>query len=250
MSLLRNTLRKASHGMLPVVVATTTTLLLSGCSLFGGGKKSSSGDEITYVTSQTIKVKENAKNVMCNNGMALTILGVQKRPISTFAGANVILDTNDSQGVNEMSSNSIVVEIDMSITFNDNTFRQVTQASGGDEDPPSTIDEVLIPGSLIFISGKDPNGGEYRSYTIIQPETESVPSQAISNSQWKYNILREPVPEASETLNGSLLFKVNAKAQDLRFNIYSAYNNAEPLDEGAVRSGNNQQFVFDIDTIE
>lgn len=248
MGVLRNTLGRIPHSPFPIAMAMTLSFSLSGCGMFGGGK--SKGEEITYVTSQTVQVKENAKNVMCNNAMALTILGVQKRPISTFAGANVILDTNDSQGVNEMSSNSIVVEIDMSITFNDTTFRQVTQASGGDEDPPRSVEEVLIPGSLVFISGKDPNGGEYRSYTIIQPETQSAPSQAVSNSQWRYNILEEPIPEASETLNGSLLFKVNAKAEDLQFNIYSAYNNAEPLDEGAVRSGNNQRFVFNIDTIE
>lgn len=248
MGILSNTLRRISRRSLPTIMAMAISLPLSGCGPFGGGK--SNKENITYVTSQSVQVKEGAKNVMCNNAMTLTILGVQKRPISTFAGASVINDTNDSEGVNEMSSKSIVVEIDMSITFNDNTFRQITQAAGGDEDPPDQIQKVLVPGSLIFISGTDPNGGDYRSYTIIQPETEVSPSQAVSNSQWKYNILDEPIPEASETLNGSLLFKVSAKAKNLQFNIYSPYNNAEPLDEDSVRSGNNQRFVFNIDTIE
>ena len=244
--MIRSTLSRMAHGSVPMLLAGTLVLPLSGCGLFGGGNKSSN-ENITYVTSQTIKMKENANNTMCNNAMKLTVLGVQKRPISTFAGAAVINDTNDSQGINEMSSNSIVIEVDLSITFNDNTFRQVTSAAGGDEDPPEVIEEVLIPGSLIFISGTDPNGGDYRSYAIIQPEERESPSQAISNSQWKYNILAQPVPEASETLYGSLLFKVNAKAGDLKFNIYSAYNNAEPLEEESIRAGNNQQFILDID---
>lgn len=244
--MIRNTLDRIASGPVPVLVAGVLMLPLSGCGMFGGGKKSSD-ENVTYITSQTVQMKENANNTMCNNAMKLTVLGVQKRPISTFAGASVINDSNDSQGVNEMSSNSLVVEIDLSITFNDNTFRQVTQAAGGDEDPPETISEILVPGYLVFITGTDPNGGDYISYAIIQPEERESPSQAISNSQWKYNILNQPVPEASETLYGSLLFKVNANAGNLKFNIYSAYNNAEPLDEESVCMGNNQRFILDID---
>lgn len=245
MGIIKNRFGDLRHGPVPVCLAAALALPLSGC----GGGSSSSGENITYITTQTVAVKQGAANIMCNNGMTLTITGVQKRPISTFAGASVLNDTNDSQGVNEMSSTSLVVEIDMSIKFNDTTFRQVTQAAGGDEDPPSVVSDVLQPGSLIFISGTDPNGGEYRSYTTIHPESVDAPSQAISNSQWRYDILNQPIPEASATLNGSLLFKVSATAQNLQFNIFSAYNNADPLDEAAVRSGNNQQFILDIDTI-
>lgn len=247
MGIIRNTLGGARSGLLPVAVSLAAILSLSGCGPFGGSKKS---DGITYVTSQSVQVKQGAKNIMCNNGMQLMITGVQKRPISTFAGADVLLDTNDSEGVNEMSSRSIVVEVDLSITFNDTTYKQVTQAAGGDEDPPQVVSDVLVPGSLIFISGEDMNGEPYVSYTIIQPESGSVPSQAITNSQWKYSILEEPIPEASATLNGSVLFKVSATAKNLQLNIYSADNNPEPLDEESVRGGNNKRFVFDIDTIE
>jgi len=245
MSIMKRTMERLPQGPLAILVAATLSLPMSGC----GGGGGSSDEEIHYVTSQTVQVERGAKNSLCNNGMVLTITGVQKRPISTFAGAEVEFDTGDSQGVNEMSSTSIVIELDMSITFNDNNFKQVTQAAGGDEDPPETISEVLVPGSLIFITGTDPNGGDYTSYTVIKPETRNTTSQAISNAQWKYNILDEPIPEASTTLNGSLLFKVSSNAKNLQFNIYSAYNNAEPLDEASIRSGNNQRFVFNIDTI-
>lgn len=248
MGIIKRTIKRLPQGPLAALVTMAMSLPMSGCGMLGGGD--SSDEDITYVTSQTVHVEKGAKNILCNNGMQLTITGVQKRPISTFAGASVEFDTVDSQGVNEMSSTSIAIELDMSITFNDNTFKQVTQAAGGDESAPETISQVLVPGSLIFISGTDPNGGDYLSYTIIKPENGNTPSQAISNAQWKYNILDEPVPEASATLNGSLLFKVSANAKNLQFNIYSAYNNADPLDEESIRMGNNQRFIFDIDTIE
>lgn len=237
---------KTAHRILALILSGSLGMSLSGCGLFGGGD----GGSKTYTYSESVRMTEGAKNLICNDAMALTILGVQKRPISTFAGANVVGDVADSSGANEMSSNSLAIEIDMEITFNDNTFKQITQQSGGDEDPPETVEEILVPESLICIRGTDPNGGDYKTYAVIRPETKASATSAMANSQWYYDILGQTLPEASETLRGSLIFKVSAKAQDLQFVLYTANKNAEPLDADSVLSQNNKELVFYIDDIE
>lgn len=217
---------------------------LAGCSLFGGGD----GEQTyTYITSQTIEVVPGAQTKLCNDSLTMTVTGIQKRPVSTFANANVEYDNAGNEGANEMSSTSVIIEVDMALTFNENTYMQVTQAVGGKPKAPSSVADIFAPGELMFVRGKDPNGGDYQSYAVVMPETQTAPSQAISNSQWHYDLLDQQLPEASETITGSMLFKVSAKAHDLQLIVYTADNNAEPLDGESVRLGNNKTLILDLD---
>lgn len=232
------------RGIIVALLSSALMMPLSACSIFGGD---SQDEDLVYVTSQSVEMVQGAKTQLCNNALTMTVTGIQKRPVSTFAGASVINDVADSTGINEMSSTSIIIEVDMALTFNENTFQQVTAAAGGSSKAPSQVSDILVPGSLVFVTGKDPNGGDYVSRAIVMPESQAMPSQAIMNSQWHYSILKEILPEASETLTGSMLFKVSAKARDLKLIIYTANNNPEPLNEESVRLGNNKMLVLDLE---
>lgn len=230
-----------------ITLAAILSLPMTGCGPFGGG--GSKSENVTYVYSQSVQVALGAENRICNDSVGLTINGIQKRPITTFADADVIFDTADNEGISESLNNSLALEIDMDVTFNSHTFEDVTRAAGSEENPPKKMIDILRPGSLIFIRGTDPNGGKYSSYAIIQPDDDMNPNQAIANSQWNYNILDATLPEASESISGSLLFKISSRAKDLQLVIFTANNNPSPLDEQAVMSGNNKALILDIDTI-
>lgn len=230
-----------------LALAAVLSIPMTGCGIFGGGGKS---DGVTYVYSESVQVAEGAENRICNDSVALTITGVQKRPLTTFANADVINDTADKEGVSESLNTSLALEIDMEILFNSHTLQEVTEAAGGKNKQPKRVSEVLMPGSLIFIRGTDPNGGKYSSYAIIKPQDQTNPNQAIANSQWNYNLMDATLPEASETLTGSVLFKISSRAEDLQLVIFTANNNPDPLKDKSVMSGNNKALIFDIDTID
>lgn len=230
-----------------LALAAILSLPMTGCGPFGGGGKKD--ENVTYVYSQSVQVTQGAENRICNDSVGLTINGVQKRPLTTFADADVIFDTADQEGVSETLNTSLALEIDLDITFNSHTFEDVTAAAGGKEKAPKKVSEVLLPGSLIFVKGTDPNGGKYSSYAVIKPDDQMNPNQAIANSQWNYNILDATLPEASESISGSLLFKISSRAEDLQLVIFTANNNPDPLKDKSVMSGNNKALIFDIDTI-
>jgi len=247
MMLGRKMVGRSSRAVVAAALASAMTLGLAGC-----GGSSSSDTETIIMSTSTIQMEKGADNRMCNNGLKLTVLDVQKRPLSTFSGASVLYDSSDSSGANEMSSAYIAIQVDMKVAFNASNFQQATSSAGGDEDAPTVLSDILIPGSLIFVRGTDSiTGGSYTSYSIIQPETQTdVNGLMLTGSSWNYNLISTVLPEASEERQGSIVFKVAAQATDLQLVIVTANGNSDPLDEDSVLSGNNQIYIYDIDSPE
>lgn len=233
--------RLAKTTILPIVVL-LATVLLSGCSIgnflpFGGAS-----ERVDVTTQSYIDIAVGAENTLANGSVKMTVLNMERRPVSTFQDANGLTSAG---GVG--SSNDIVVQIDLRYTYNANTLSSVTSQAGGSiSSLPSTLGDILMPGSLMYIQGTDQNGEAYVSATVLRPSSTGDSSRLGVNAQWDYDLLFSQLPQATEEKNGSILFQVSSTARDLQLVIITPDANANPFDANSVSNGNSRIYVLDL----
>lgn len=202
----------------------STPVVLTGCMGGGGGGDSTAENAIT-VAQTSYQIEENAVNNMCNGAMKFTVTGMQRRPTSVFSGADIqggnqgMDGTSDSQ-VGAAASTDIAIQVDVSYTWNVNTYIQAVTAAGGQaSSTPSSLGDVLVPGTLMYVSGSDADGNPYMSADIISPSAQEDVNALAINAQWDYDVLNSPLPETSVTKTGSFLLRVPSTVNNLKLVI-------------------------------
>lgn len=236
----------------------TSGVILSGCdNPFFGGQQSvaninsatgqtSNGNgngNVTALATTSYELTEDSVNDFCNGAMKLTVTDVQRRPMSTFSGAQISggssgSSSSSSSSVTSASDNSIVLQIDISYTWNQNTYLQaVSKATGQAPSPPSTLKDILQPGTLMYVEGEDADGNLYRSADILVPKKEEDVNQLAINSQWDYDAIDSSLPEASVTKTGSVLMRVASTAKNLKLVMYTPTGGQDVTNKDAVTAG-------------
>lgn len=197
----------------------------------------------------TIVIREGAENSAVNGSVIFKVLGSERRPLSTFG-----LSSLDSVQLGKSSEekggavDDIVVSVDIAYSFNKNTLNQATQEVGGAPvgDKVKTLGDLLQPGTLLYVTGSDPNGGEYFSSSIVRPaiQTEDVPFAA--NGKWNYSLIESSVPSTGEVKQGSIIFRVSPRVKNLRLVMITPVKNAKPLDGVSVMNGKKQVYILPI----
>ena len=225
-----------------------TSVFLTGCGggdLPGMSSSSSSAENAVMVSQTSILINENAENNMCNNALKLKVTGVQRRPTSVFFGSSIQsgsgddIDSSSERRVSEATATDIVIQVDVSFTWNPNTFNQQTNGAS----KPSKLGDILKPGSLMYVVGNDSYGNNYKSADIITPEAEKDVNALAINAQWDYNILNSELPETSVVKNGSFLIRVPASIYNLKLMIVSPMG-GQGLDEGGIT--NSEVYLYEL----
>ena len=257
--------RRATSCALAGLLA-ASPLALSGCSLFGGlgvggsssatvstsangqtGGTSSSNANVTRTTSTAYAIKIGAKNPMVNDAVQLTVTGVERRPVSTFA--NAMQDASGGSSASSDDTNRVAIEVDVSYTYNSTALTTNTQQYGGNiNGSVTTLSDLLLPGKLMYITGKDQNGSEYVASDVlaVNTGTQTADNTLGTNAQWDYDVLDSELPQAAQTKTGSMVFIVSSTAKDLTLHMITANKNASPTNEEAVGAGNNYHYTLDL----
>lgn len=265
----RDITRRVTSCMLAGMLV-VSPLALSGCSLFGGlgggsdssssattttsttSSSPSSNANVTRTTSAAYAIAIGAKNPMVNDAVQLTVTGVERRPVSTFTNAMRGSSGSGASSSNTNTSddaNKVAIEVDISYTYNSTTLTTNTAQYGGNiNGNVSTLSDLLLPGSLMYITGTDQNGSEYIASDVLAVNTNASSSTNTlgTNAQWDYDVLDSALPQAAQTKTGSMVFIVSSTAKDLTLHIITAEKNAAPFDEESVGSGNNYHYTLDL----
>ena len=249
--------RKIATTALATVLTVSAGLGLTGCFGISGSSSSSSSSGDTQVDSNTAKMvtsstkitmKKGSENKMFNNSITLSVLDFQRRPVSLFQGSSTqSSDAGSSSGtVGTTSTDDVALQIDFSYMWNPNTYStNTTNAGGTNTTAPSTLEDVLQPGKLMYIQGKDQYGELYTTSTIITPDTTEDNTLSL-NQQWDYNLLKGDLPQASDTKKGSIVFQVSTNVTDLELIIITPDNNPSPTQADSVLSGSNKIYSIDL----
>jgi hypothetical protein len=196
------------------------------------------------VTESTVKMTLGAENSLANDSLKMKILNIQRRPTSTFT--NNTTTSNDTNTTN----NDIAIEIDVSYTYNENTLQSVATEHGTEPntDTASTLKELLLPGTLMYLQGEDANGGTYKSSEILTLDNKNQNANTTGiNTKWDYDLINSPVPVASEEKKGSIIMKASSTAKNLKLVITTAHNNPSPLEPESVLKGGNTTYLLDLE---
>lgn len=229
--------------IIPVAVSTMlmiSSFTLTGC--FGNNETES----YSYITQEDYNVPIGAETLMCNGSLRMTFTNIQRRPTSIFSGASV--DSNGLSGAEASTvtsvavSTDVAIQIDCSYTYNTNTYQAAVASSSS----PSTLNEILTPGTLMYIQGEDENGEKYFSDDVIIPTAETTISSLSTNSKWDYDILNSALPETSVTKTGSFIFRVTSTATNLRLVIYSPSDGTDVSNAEDVLAGSHDTFTLKL----
>lgn len=223
--------------------------VMSGASATSSSQSGASNTQTSTVSTTTKKIEYGAKSPMFSNSLQVVIEDAQRRPLSTFSGASVT--GKDSGSVTATDTTDIVIEVDMGIEWNENTYKA---ALGSSASIPSTVGDLFSPGKLMYIKGKDSNGGDYISYDVLKPSaaaqtgstnSSSSGSTLTNASSWDYDLLSGSMPPASTKKEGSILFKVSSTAQDLVLYIISPEGVAVS-DEKSIAAANKTVYTLPL----
>ena len=234
---MNNILSKSIVVMLLVVLA----FALSGC--FGGKQAEETPEGMIQISKTSYLIQKNAVNNMVSNALKFTVTDMQRRPMSTFAGSAIsrtdsLTSSSDSK-VSAAATNDIAVQIDISFTWNVNSYVEAVAAAGGKANRvPSTLSDLLAPGQLMYIQGEDQDGNKYQSADIITPESQKYVNQLAINAQWDYNALYSDLPETSVVKTGSILFRVPSTVKNLKLIIITPTGGQEITSPKNVPMGN------------
>ena len=146
-----------------------------------------------------------------------------------------------------MSTDDVVIEVDLEYTWNVNTYTEAVKKAGNSTSgTPKTLEDILKPGNLMVIQGNDANGEPYSSCNVIAPDEQDEDVFGI-NAQWDYNILSSDLPEASKTKKGSMLFLVSSSAENLKLYMLTP-TSGQAIGSGSskLESGAAAQFSLDL----
>lgn len=241
-----------------IAMFTVTPITMTGCMGDGStatstttSSSSSNANNIIQVAQTSYKIEKNATNDMCNGALKLAVTDMQRRPTSIFSGADIsgsqnISGTNEST-VGAASTTDIAIQVDISYTWNVNTYKQaITNAGGTVSNTPSKLTDVLNPGSLMYVQGKDADGNLYQTADIIVPGQQDDVNKLAINSQWDYDVLNSALPETSVTKTGSFLLRVASTASDLELIIITPTSGQDVTDASKVSQGNVAKYSLQL----
>lgn len=220
-----NTTKKIASILCASALLISVPVTLTGCM---GGGSSSSNDNTMAVSQTAYTIELGAVNNMVNNALKLTVTDIQRRPTSVFSGSNISKGSGNADGMDGTSetqvgaanATDIAIQVDISLTWNVNTYTQAVLAAGGQaSNVPETLEEALMPGTYMYISGTDADGNDYMSADIISPSAQENVNALAINAQWDYDIMHSQLPEASVTKTGSFLIRVPSTVDNLKLNI-------------------------------
>lgn len=242
-----NTGKRITAIALSSVLAFAAPAALSGCA---GGGGSSTAENTVAVNQTSYQIEENAVNNMCNGAMKLSVTGMQRRPTSVFSGSSIqggsqgMDGTSDSQ-VSAATETDIAIQVDISYTWNVNTYIQAVTAAGGQASTaPSSLIDVLVPGTLMYVSGTDADGNPYMSADIISPPAQEDVNALAINAQWDYDVLNSPLPETSVTKTGSFLLRVPSTVNNLKLVIITPMGGQDPKSANDIGSG--ETYLYEL----
>ena len=213
-----------------LMMALTTGL--SGCAMFGGGGSASTASTQSQAVGNVIELGKEYQ--LFNNSVKMTVLSVQRRPLSHFLGG-----TDISSERNITSDMDIVVEVDVALRYNQNVLTTSIGQLGGalpDENSyPDTLMSLLQPGSLLYLSGTDQDGYPYTSASVLAGPT-STDNTLGTNAQWDYNMMSSPLPQSTTEKRGSILLLSTSSVRDMSVMIASPTSCPNPLNPEAVMS--------------
>lgn len=229
-------------------------LVLTGCSAsttsINTSSSSSSNNNYITVSQTSYEIEMDAVNTLCNGALRLTVTDMQRRPTSIFSGSSISgsnLSGSNSTEVTGTNTTDIAIQIDVSYTWNINTYTSAVTAAGGDvSNEPGTLGDLLNPGTLMYIQGTDSDGNVYQTADVIVPSSQDDVNQLAINSQWDYDVLNSDLPETSVTKTGSILMRVASTAKDLELVIITPTSGQDAEDEDAVMAGNIAKYVLPL----
>lgn len=239
-----------------IAAGASAALLLSsalvGCgaqdpmaSVTGGGDNSNE-ENVLVLSQENISMVPGAENPMCNNALKLTVTDMQRRPLSTFANSSISTGGTGQGSTTSASTDDVVIEVDISYTWNINTYNAALASMGVQNANPSTLKDLLRPGTLMYIAGTDANGEPYIVADVIQPEKQENTNALAINYQWNYDILNTQLPEASKRQDGSMLFRCASTASNLKLYIITPMSGQAADDDNALLAGNVAQYTLDL----
>lgn len=241
-------MRQSKQKITKIIILSALSLLLIVSSTFLTGCGGSSQPAGVKISDTMIEIKQNAVNNMCNDALKLTVTGMQRRPTSIFAGAGIekgsdVGGTNEST-VSVANSNDIAIQVDVSFTWNINTYIAALEAAGASNSSAqvSTLGELLLPGTLMYVTGFDTDGNPYQSADIIVPEKQENVNALAINSQWDYDVLNSELPETSVTKTGSFLIRVPSTVSDLKL-IMNTPTSGQPVDDDISAGGS---YIYEL----
>lgn len=226
-------------------LAVLSAVPLSGCMDMGIGGDSTSEITSVEVAQTSFTIEENAVNNMCNGAIKLTVTGMQRRPMSVFAGSSIEGARGEMDGSSESSvgaasaATDIAIQVDVSYTWNLSTYQQAT----GGGSVPLSLKDVLLPGSLMYVTGTDPDGNPYTTADIIVPAAQENVNALAINAQWDYDVLNSPLPETSVTKTGSFLLRVPSTVNNLSLVIMTPMGGQE-LSADAPNTG--ETYIYEL----
>ena len=246
-------MRSSKRIIMPVAAAAmlSACLVLPGC--FGGlsdpvgtasngsgGSSTSDNANMVQVSQTSYGITRNAVNNMCNGALKFSVTDMQRRPMSTFSGSAISSAEGGGSGaVSAAATNDIVVQIDVSYTWNVNTYRTALQNAGNDVNMvPSALKDVLQPSKLMYIQGEDADGNLYQSADVIVPAEQKDVNQLAINAQWDYNVLNSPLPETSVTKTGSFLMRIPSTAKNLKLIFVTPMSGQDVSRVETIQQGN------------
>ena len=141
--------------------------------------------------------------------------------------------------VSAAATTDIVVQVDVSFTWNVNTYATALANNGTTMNKaPSTLTDLFQPGKLMYIQGEDADGNLYQSADIIEPEEQKDVNQLAINSQWDYSVMYSPLPETSVTKTGSFLLRVPSTAKNLKLIFVTPTSGQDVTQPDTVGAGN------------
>lgn len=227
------------RGVAGVVACGLVGTMLTGCSAADSFTGSSSTDTSTLtIVSDAYELTLGATNSFCNGALQISFDAVQRRPISIFEGAS-ISGSSSSSSVSATSSSEIAIQVDVSFTWNVNTYNEMLTAAGNSSASPSTLSDLLQPGELMYIQGTDADGNTYLASDLVIPSTSVEDNELATTSTWDYSVINTSLPETSVSQSGSIIFRVASTAQNLELVIITptggqdASNGADIMTSGS-----------------
>lgn len=228
----KHSIAKRTASILTCCGLAMSSMMLTGC--FGGGEEED--PNAVKVSQTTFQINEDAINDMCNSALKLTVTGMQRRPTSTFAGSSIAgsdLSGANASSVSATNSNDIAIQVDVSYTWNINTYMTALENAGQSTSGSNnfrSLSELLKPGTLMYVEGVDGDGNPYFSADIITPDAQDDVNALAINAQWDYDVMHSALPETSVTKTGSFLLRVPSTAQDLKLVINTPMA-GQPIDD-------------------
>lgn len=252
-----------------MIIAILLLMTLSGCGAMplsdtdilsgsrNGSSSQSSSQDISnsaiQIAQTSYAIQRNAVNDMCNGGLKLSVSNIQRRPLSVFSGSSISQSSEmqsspmSNSTVESVNTTDIAIQIDMSYTWNANTYASaIAQAGGTVNNTPSKLKDLLQPGSLLYVTGKDQDGNPYMSASIVTPNAQKDVNGLGINSQWDYDIINSSLPEPSVTKTGSLILKVPSTVTDLKLVMVTPMGGQDVMTPKDVPNGNTSIYTLDL----